>query len=100
MIRCVLTLLTSIALLPSANAMVTPHKDFSPLREKDYHPFVKPVVARVQDRPYKITEQTEVLLDGRKCSYQEVPNTAKIIFMELDSEMSRGILRIHFQSRK
>ena len=100
MIRYFLTLMSWIALLPSANAMITPHRDFSPLRESGYHPFVKRLTALAQDRPYQITEQTEVLLDGRTCKYQEVPNSAEIIQMEIDSDISRGIVRIHFQSRK
>jgi len=99
MIRCVVSLMAWIALLPSANARVMPHKDFSPLRES-YYPFVKQTLALTSDRPYQITEQTEVLLDGRKCKYQEVPSSAKIIEMEIDSDISRGVLRIHFQSRK
>jgi len=99
-IRHFLTLLTWIILLPSANAMIAPHRDASPWRVKSYHAVVEPIPVLAQDRPYQITERTEVLLDGRKCKYREVPSSAEIIEMEIDSDVGRGILRVHFQSCK
>lgn len=100
MIRYILVLLICMISLPSARAMLTPRNDLAARREKYPCPFVELIPALAQDPAYRITEQTEVMLDGRKCRYEEVPTIAKIIFMEIESEESKVILRIHFQDRK
>jgi hypothetical protein len=46
-----------------------------------------------------ITEETEVLLDGRPCRYQQVPSNATITFVEVGSDR-QTVLRIHFRSPK
>jgi hypothetical protein len=49
---------------------------------------------------FRVTEQTEVKLDGRSCRYEEVPKDAVIIFIEAASEENRVILKIHFRSKR
>lgn len=100
MTRSVLVLLTCMTFLPSAMATMTPRNELAAGRERDHLPFGALIPALAQDRAYRITEQTEVMLNGRKCRYEEVPTSAKIILMEIDSEASKIILRIHFQDRK
>jgi hypothetical protein len=48
---------------------------------------------------YQITDQTEVILDGRSCRYAEVPAGAGIIKMEVAGD-GTTVLKIHFRSRR
>jgi hypothetical protein len=59
----------------------------------------KPSGALVSRQPFQVTEQTEVLLDGRPCRYAEVPSTAVIIKMEV-AEDKTTVLKVHFRTRK
>jgi hypothetical protein len=47
---------------------------------------------------YRVTESTEVLLDGRRCRYDQIPHNAIIILMETASNESKEVVRIHFRS--
>lgn len=47
---------------------------------------------------FRITEKTEVLLDGRPCRYEEIPDGATILLLETVSNESTEIARIHFRS--
>ena len=100
MIRSVLVLLMCLTFLPPAMATITPHHELAARRETDQLLVSKVIPALAQDPPYRITEKTEVMLNGRKCRYEEVPSSARIILMEIDSDESKVILRIHFQDRK
>jgi hypothetical protein len=46
-----------------------------------------------------ITDETEVLLDGLRCSYEQVPDRAVITFAEVGSDRET-VRRIHFRSQK
>jgi hypothetical protein len=62
--------------------------------------FVKESPAPNPKQEFHITEQTEIRMDGRPCQYKEVPIDAVIIFLEVDSEQNKAILKIHFRSKK
>jgi hypothetical protein len=49
---------------------------------------------------FRITAQTEVLLDGRPCRYEQVPDGAMIVLLETVSNESKEIARIHFRSQR
>lgn len=49
---------------------------------------------------YRITEKTEVLLDGRACRYEKIPHDATIILLETATNESKEITRIHFRSSR
>jgi hypothetical protein len=100
MIRFALTFLTFLTFLSPATAIVTPRRERLSGPEKGYLLIEKQLQDLSSESTYLITEKTEVLLDGRKCPYEKVPNSAKIILMEIDSEANKVILRIHFQSQK
>lgn len=57
-------------------------------------------VARTQNSEFVINDQTEVRLDGRVCKYSEVPNHVDIVFIEVASNQSKTILKIHFRTKK
>jgi len=52
-----------------------------------------------QKEEFRITDQTEVRLNGRQCKYEDVPLDAVIILLEVDSDDNKAILRIHFRSK-
>jgi len=54
-------------------------------------------VASANDE-FRITPTTEVLLDGRPCRYEQVPDNTIIILLETVSNESREIVRIHFRT--
>jgi hypothetical protein len=47
---------------------------------------------------YTMTEQTEVLLDGKACKYADVPNDAQITLMEVSKD--RVVLKVYFRRKK
>jgi hypothetical protein len=49
---------------------------------------------------YRITGKTEVLLDGRPCRYEQIPNDAIIVLLETTTNESKEITRIHFRSAR
>ena len=48
---------------------------------------------------FRITSQTEVLLNGRPCCYAEVPRNAGVVKMEVSSD-NQTVLRIQFRTRE
>jgi hypothetical protein len=48
---------------------------------------------------FAVTNQTEVLLNGKPCKYAQVPTRASIVYMELAAD-KKTVLRIHFQTKK
>ncbi len=55
------------------------------------------VVTRVSPSEYVVTEETEVLLNGKPCRYQDVPEHATILRMELGWD-NRTVLKVHFRA--
>ena len=54
---------------------------------------------RERDDEYRVTSQTEVVLDGRPCPYADVPKSAGIVRMEVSSD-GQTVLKIQFRSKK
>ncbi len=48
---------------------------------------------------YRVTSQTEVILDGRPCSYADVPQSAGIVRMEVAPD-GQTVLKIQFRSKQ
>jgi hypothetical protein len=55
------------------------------------------VGARAESDDYVVTEQTEVLLNGKPCSYKEVPDNATILRLELGPD-NKTVRKIHFRA--
>jgi len=56
-------------------------------------------VASTPQKDFQITEETEVLLDGKACRYDQVPSGSVITNLEVTAD-KKVILRIHFRSGK
>lgn len=55
------------------------------------------VAARSAPLDYVVTEETEVLLNGKPCRYREVPANASILRMELGPD-NKTVLKIYFRA--
>ena len=107
MTRLVLTLTVVFSTLSSAKAAIAPRTDFftsgKELPARLAKAFAAPVLPATplvgQKDEYRITDQTEVVLDGRTCKYQDVPNNAAIVKMEVAGD-KRTVVKIHFRTKK
>lgn len=77
----------------SAPATVAPPKRESALAQLVR---VRPVLTPT--RPYRMVVGSEVLLNGRRCRYEEVPNDAVIELLEVSTDHT--IIRVHFSRVK
>lgn len=97
MFRSVLILFTAFLSLSPA---------YASLESKDHLSGNKPIpIPRSASLPianasYRITPSTEVLLDGRPCRYEQIPNSAIITLLETTSNYSNEIVRIHFRTAR
>jgi hypothetical protein len=57
-----------------------------------------PIRPAAASNEYRLTATTEVLLNGRPCRYEDVPDGATIILLETVSNENREILRVHFET--
>jgi hypothetical protein len=108
MFRSALALLVFPCLVPQASASLAPRRELPPASSKDLSGFLIKAftAAPVQGTStqglrdeYTVTDQTEVILDGRPCRYKDVPPGASILRIELAPD-EKTILRIHFRTRK
>jgi hypothetical protein len=107
MTRLTLALAAWMSVVPAVSATLTPHKEAPPIGRE----FGKVEVAKLSAEALKlvveqraisefvVTDQTEVLLDGKLCRYEEVPAHATIVRMEVASDRVT-VLKIHFRTRK
>jgi hypothetical protein len=101
MVRAILTL-TVACLLCSGVAASLP-KSSPPSPERASLPAKGPAGANKESRQsgsggtLVITARTKVLLNGRPCRYEQVPDNAVITFAEVDSDQ-KTLLRIHFRT--
>jgi hypothetical protein len=99
MIRPTMALVAYLACLPVASAMVAaPRGD--PGAGRDLAREVRRASrAPEAKRDLVITSETEILLDGRACTFDQIPAGADIILIDVAAD--RGFVRkIHFRSRK
>jgi hypothetical protein len=107
MTRLTLALAAWIALASAAPAVVTPRKEHRGL-PSEIPPTpaarVSPSAAArtaspVSPAEYVLTEQTETLLDGKPCRFENVPEGASILRMEVAAD-GKTVLKVLFKSRK
>ena len=97
MVRLTFLFVCILGVVPSASANLArkePPADAKRVRQE----MLKPVVLAAPKQEYCVTENTEVLLNGRPCKYDEVPADAVILRMEIASSANKEILKIHFRS--
>lgn len=99
MIRWMLVLLVSVMCLTPASASLD-RKEPRALPKDLPIKSVRLLPTATASDDFRITTATEVLLDGRPCRYEQVPNSASIILLETTSNESKEITRIHFSSTR
>jgi hypothetical protein len=98
MIRGMLVLLVSVMVLTPASASLDRKERRALPRDVPVKSLRLLPTAASDD--FRITAATEVLLDGRPCRYEQVPNSATIILLETTSNESKEITRIHFSTTR
>jgi hypothetical protein len=100
MTRLLIALALPLWLVPAANAMLTPApRDTAASRQNLFKEMAKDTSVPEKEKDLVITERTEVKLDGRECKYEEVPDGADIVLLEVASD-KKAIIKIHFQTKK
>jgi hypothetical protein len=112
MTRLTLALAAWISFVSAIPASLTPRTE-SPLAARKALPALAKGVSQVQavklsasvseqawgETPFVLTSGTEILLNGKPCSYEEIPGHASIVRMEVAAD-KKTVLKIHFRTRK
>jgi hypothetical protein len=105
--RLILVLAVWMSFVSVVSASLTPRKEPS-LLGKEVHPRLAPnlsveslqhPVVRETESEFMVTERTEILLNGKPCKYEEVPEHASIVKMEVAAD-KKTVRKIHFRTRK
>jgi hypothetical protein len=107
MTRLTLALAAWMSFVSVVSASLTPRKDPPPFGKEFVRvqapklsaEALKLVVEQKATPEFVVTDQTEVLLDGKLCRYEEVPAHASIVRMEVAADKVT-VLKIHFRTRK
>jgi hypothetical protein len=93
--------------IPAALASLTPRKERSGIAGPEAQawssmktrPALLDHTAASPARPeYVLTHDTEILLDGKPCRYEDVPANARIIRMEVGAD-KKTVLKVLFRTR-
>jgi hypothetical protein len=93
-----MALATSFLYVTFANASLTQHKERSPF-DKPLPPAPKAEPETEQEGGLVITDDTEVKLDGKLCKYEEIPESAEVILLEVGKD-KKSVLKLHFRTKK
>jgi len=108
--RLTLTLVVWASLVSLASASLATRKETSRLENytpkaltsrdsRVVAPVVKQASAREDSTDFAVTDETEVLLNGKACQYKDVPNHATILRMEVGLD-KKTVLRVYFRTGK
>ncbi len=107
MVRLTAVLFVSVALVSAASASLASRKEQAALtRPTSLAPASRlagetltPAITPATVTEFQVTEQTEILLDGKACRYADVPEQATILRMEVSPDR-KTVLRIHFRNAR
>lgn len=103
--RLTLALAALVCVGSAATGSYAPNKERDPFVRKALELPVNWSVSRVagpESAPgltseFVVTKETEVLLNGERCTYSAVPGNARIVRMEVAADR-KSVLRIHFRT--
>jgi hypothetical protein len=98
MTRLTIALVTSFLGLSMAHASLSSVKERSPF-DKLPPPAPKAEAAPEQDGGLAISDDTEVKLDGKLCKYEDIPESAEVILVELAKD-KKSVLKLHFRTKQ
>jgi hypothetical protein len=107
MTRLALALAIWMGFVSVVSASLTPRKEPAPLGSRVLlvpvsrlaAEILTPAASRGITPEFVLTEQTEVLLNGKPCKYEDVPAGASIVHLEVGID-NKTALKIHFRTRK
>jgi hypothetical protein len=88
------TLSSRAAFSPAYDKLVIAPQDRSPPQD-----VVQATYPSGLNDEYRITSQTEIILNGRPCCFADVPRNAGVVKMEVSSD-NQTVLKIQFRTRK
>jgi hypothetical protein len=99
MIRLTMVLVASFLSLSVAHASLAPPKERS-IFDRPVPPAPKAEPAAEQEAGgLVISDDTEVKLDGKVCKYEEIPESAEVILLEVGKD-KKSVLKLHFRTKK
>jgi hypothetical protein len=98
MTRLMIAVTVTLWTLSPAAATLTPRNDRSPFSIVQLPERTKKPSAPRPHSGFRIVDGTEVLLNGRRCQYEDVPAHAVVILLEVAPD-NRTVIRVHFQTR-
>ena len=98
MARCLLVVVVLLGAISSAAASLAPRPDTVPFGKGLPGEQGRVQWARLfpQEKAFRVTAETEVRLNGRRCKYEEVPADARIRHLEVGPD-GQTILRVDFR---
>ena len=107
MIRLTLALATWMSLASAVSGSLTPRKEFAAVSREVWQvgtskrsaPAMAQEAGQGAKSEFVVTERTEILLNGKPCRYEEVPQDAWVVRMEVAAD-KKTVLKIHFRVRK
>ena len=104
MTRLAVALFIFLCLLPPASATLAPRREPTTFAKDlpaahNQQPSRAPVqtASSAEDGEFTLTNETEVLLNGRACRYRDVPGNARIMHMEVAPDR-KTVLKVHFRT--
>jgi hypothetical protein len=98
MTRLTMALAASVLCLSAAHASLAPTKE-RPLFDRPLPAVPKTDPAPESDGNLVISDDTEVKLDGKACKYEEIPESAEVILLEVSRD-KKSVLKLHFRTKK
>ena len=98
MTRLTMALAALLLCLPMAHARLASAKD-RPVFDRPLPPAPKAEPATQSDGELVISDDTEVKLDGKACKYEDIPESAEVILLEVSAD-KKAVLKLHFRSKK
>ena len=98
MTRLTMVLAASLFSLSVAHASLTTPKERS-IFDRPLPPAPKAEPAPEQEGGLVISDDTEVKLDGKVCKYEDIPESAEVILLEVGKD-KKSVLKLHFRTKK
>jgi hypothetical protein len=106
MTRLTITLATWLVCVSLASASLTSpskrpqiRRDAPPAAKRTAQVSSQAPAQEAQEEEFRMTAQTVVLLNDRRCAYRDVPAHARIVSMEVAADR-KTVLRVHFRTGK
>ena len=98
MTRLTMVLAASMFSLSVAHGSLTTPKERS-IFDRPLPPAPKVEPAAESEGGLVISDDTEVKLDGKVCKYEDIPESAEVVLLEVSTD-KKSVLKLHFRTKK